>query len=63
MGPRPSTSPSSGTLPPPPPTGYCPLEGFCRDFDAIDVIDNSVYSFKGVSIVYYNALFATSADK
>jgi len=47
MGPRPPTTPSFGTPPPPPPPGYCPLAGFCRDFDAIDVIDGSVYAFKG----------------
>jgi len=47
MGPRPSTTPRSGTQPSPPPPDYCPPAGFCRDFDAIDVIDDTVYAFKG----------------
>jgi len=44
IGPRPTTTPSYGPTPPP---GYCPLGGFCRDFDAVDVIDNTIYAFKG----------------
>lgn len=47
IGPLPSTTPAFGTPPPPPPSGYCPLEGFCQDFDAIDVIDSTIYAFKG----------------
>ena len=47
IGPEPTTTPNVGTVPPPPPTGYCPLAGFCRDFDAMEVIYNTVYAFKG----------------
>jgi len=48
MGPR-TTTPRYGTPPPPPPPGYCPLERFCRDFDAVDVIDNTIHVFKGAT--------------
>jgi len=48
MGPPTSTTPRYGpptTLPP----DYCPLAGFCQNFDAMDVIDNTIYVFKGVT--------------
>jgi len=37
-----------------PATDDCPLAGFCQDFDAIAVIRDTVYAFKGTAFSHFH---------